>query len=280
MGLVDSLVSAGLSGVSKLFGKDPAEKMFKHSVQWRVEDANKAGVSPLFAMGAPVASPSTEVGGAAALGAMSQDLGRAAEAGMSGSGRAGNVSRMMETLSLRRADLENQVLEQQLINSKLATTRQVPSPSGPGGDRLLPGQGNSPLVKINPQDLTATRLGQSSEEPAPVPDRGFADTGTGFAPVLSRDMADRQADSVMEEMAWNVRNRLLPIFGANFNPPGGGKSDRGKIWAYDPLKSEYVQIDPNSWADRLRYSTPDGSSYPPIPRVSRKWGRGSSSYRR
>lgn len=57
--MFESIISAGTSLLGGLFGKSEAaanraaqEKYAKNSIQWRVEDAKKAGIHPLAAIGA------------------------------------------------------------------------------------------------------------------------------------------------------------------------------------------------------------------------------------
>lgn len=61
--MIGSLISAGTSLLGGLFGRSEAqanraaqEKYAKNSIQWRVEDAKKAGIHPLAALGAAGAS--------------------------------------------------------------------------------------------------------------------------------------------------------------------------------------------------------------------------------
>lgn len=252
-----SLFGAGASLLGGLFKpKDRSEEFAKKSIQWRVADARKAGIHPLYAMGAPTFSPAQSVDFGASIANAGQDVGRAIDAVQTTSQRGGEFEKAIQGLQLQRGSLENQLLQQQLLNAKVATIRQPGSPPPmPGDPMMLEGQGNSPLLKSVPQEVTNTRPGAPWQEPVAVPDLGYARTSTGWAPILSRDMADRQADSVMEEMAWNVRNRLMPTLGANFNPPFGGKTDKFDKWVYDPYRQEYVMV-PHSTESRWYYSHP------------------------
>lgn len=119
---VGPLISKGLGS---LFGmksdadaqKDLSEKFAKRSIQWRVKDAERAGVHPLYALGANVSmGPSLPIGGGA-FDEMGQGIGRAADALLSNEGRNASA---VERLALERAGLENELLRAQISNAKQA----------------------------------------------------------------------------------------------------------------------------------------------------------------
>lgn len=119
---VSPLISKGLGS---LFGiksaedkqKELSEKFAKRSIQWRVKDAERAGVHPLYALGANVSmGPSLPVGGGV-FDEMGQGIGRAADALLSNEGRNAST---VERLALERAGLENELLRAQIANAKQA----------------------------------------------------------------------------------------------------------------------------------------------------------------
>lgn len=106
----------------------------KKGIQWRVQDALKAGVHPLYALGAQTTSFSPiSVGSplADSIGQMGQDISRAVSVG----GNA--VDRKLQALQLERASLENDLLRTQIRNSSAPAV----GPAMPiGGQSVIDGQ--------------------------------------------------------------------------------------------------------------------------------------------
>lgn len=224
-------------------------------IQWRAADAKAAGIHPLAAMGAQTMSFSSNVGApqwsapkiaphsgssiGSALASAGQDLSRAFTATRTEVQRQEAVNKTATDLSLQRMGLENE-----LLASQIAKIRQpsVP-PSFPSSvPRLIPGQGNSPLVKDEPMKRTNVNPGAPSQEPAPVTDIGYTTTRTGYAPVYSKDAKDRLEEDEGGMLAWNLRNRLMPSFGLNYNIPGNAKQgEGGNYYFFNPFTQEYVR---------------------------------------
>lgn len=126
------------------------EEFAQHGIRWRVEDAKRAGIHPIYALGAsgPTYSP---VGlgqndTAAGFADAGQSFSRAIDATRPASERAEAFTEATQRLSLDRMDLENQ-----LLRSQIALVQQGGGhPSFPGSDYMIPGQGNSPVVMRNP----------------------------------------------------------------------------------------------------------------------------------
>lgn len=100
----------------------------QNGIRWRVEDAQRAGIHPLYALGAQThqASP-VHVG--TNFAAAGQDFSRAMEATRTGPER---VNAQLQALTLERAGLENELLRSQIAGSKAALLRQV-GPAMPDG---------------------------------------------------------------------------------------------------------------------------------------------------
>lgn len=107
------------------------QKEFAQSgVRWKVDDARAAGVHPLFALGASTHSFSpVSVGGSAdtsmgdAVASAGQNIGRAAQAGMTKEERAG--ASVLDALTIEKAGLENEMLRTQIRGLK---QKQLPPP--------------------------------------------------------------------------------------------------------------------------------------------------------
>lgn len=130
--MLGSLISGGLGLLGGLFAdKSQADanaqnikyqKQFaQEGIQWRVADAEKAGVHPLYALGAQTTAFSPTVVGSSgvgnALASAGQDIGRAIAAKSSTDELA-----PLRALTLERAGLENELLRQQIRNLSVAGT--------------------------------------------------------------------------------------------------------------------------------------------------------------
>lgn len=214
----------------------------KNGIQWKVEDAKKAGIHPLAALGAQTMSFSPISVGAdplgSALASSGQDVSRAINSTRSAGDRADAYTKTVQDLNLRRMGLENDLLASQIAKINQAG---IPPAIPKATDRyLLEGQGNTPLVDDNPMKRQMSSPGQPSIEAGAVPDTGFARTPTGWAPVMSADVQQRLEEDFLGGIAWNVRNRLMPMLDKHGgNPPNAIPKNPGEYWIYDPVMQEY-----------------------------------------
>lgn len=255
-----------ISGVSNLVGgymqaknqrrQEKLQKEFAQTgVQWKVADAKKAGINPYFALGANTTSYTPQSVGDMGFGAAGQDFGRAANAYENATGKAGKYSEAVQRLSLRRMELENQ-----LLASKIATTNQPGTPPGlpsSGNRYLLPGQSGSAatasgipgLIVDQPLKRTASAPEAPSQEPGAVTDVGFGRSPQGYPVTPSDNIKNKIEDMFLAQRAWELRNMVLPSFGLNYNPPPVPKGQKGKgYWWYHPVTQEYVwRKGPKPW---------------------------------
>lgn len=218
----------------------------QHGIQWRVEDAKRAGIHPIYALGGSGASFSPVsanfTGGTSAadsLGAAGQDIGRAFNATSTQSQRVNAFTAATQKLSLERAGLENEILRADLA-SKTGRLRQVAQPPMPAAKDpyLVPGQTQSGLVKSKPLDVAPGPANQPQSEGGAITDVGYARTKTGWTPVPSKDVKERIEDNFVQERLWDMRNNLLPSIGINTSPPPF-KAPPGKAWYFDVPRQEY-----------------------------------------
>lgn len=125
-----------------------AKEYATNAIQWKVEDAKKAGVHPLYALGAPSMSPpaSSIGGGSNAYSDMGQDISRALSAGMPRQGQVSAFDAAVQELTLKKFGLENELLAAQIARMKqdVFSKPAVPNvtlPSGAG--HFVPGQSSS-----------------------------------------------------------------------------------------------------------------------------------------
>lgn len=223
--------------------KDMQYDFAKNGVRWRVDDARNAGVHPLYALGANIASPSPSSVGtnlSSNFASMGQDIGRAVDATRTRDERASARAFESESraLQLENARLQNKYLETQIID----TQRRAANPAFPGGSPgLITGQGDShPTSRVIDAPLTRTTSapGKPNQEPAPVTETGYLRTQNGGQfPVRSKDATDRLDDDVIGNILWNIRNRLMPSFGGNYSAPDDTNF-------YNPATQQYERMDP------------------------------------
>lgn len=155
-----SLISAGANLLGGLFSSNSSKKaaeqnaalqreFAQNGIQWKVEDAKKAGIHPAFALGANTASASPSYVGDSSFGTgianAGQDLGRAINATRSSSDRVSAQVKTMNDLQLQNAALQNEQLAIQ--NAKLRASPNPPMPTS-GDTYNLDGQSASGLRSV------------------------------------------------------------------------------------------------------------------------------------
>lgn len=88
----------------------------QHGIRWKVADAKKAGIHPLYALGAQTTSYQPVQAGDLGLSQAGQDIGRAVDAGLSAREKATPYTRELANLSLERARIQNQILKAELAS--------------------------------------------------------------------------------------------------------------------------------------------------------------------
>lgn len=264
------LISAGASILGGLFGKSSADKaqemqaqhnaqqialqkeFAQSGIQWKVADAKKAGIHPLYALGAntasyaPVSSNfSADTSMASAMSSAGQDIGRAINATRNTGDRADAFTTAVQKLAVEKGGLENEILKLDLA-SKTARLRQQTNPPMPVGQRFLAGlegQSAAPDIKIEEKnERVSSDPSNPSKEAFAVPDVGHSRTaGGGYSAIPSKDVKERIEDNLVQEVLWAFRNNVLPSFGFNQSPPPHGTLPKGyDKWIYQPFKQEYT----------------------------------------
>lgn len=261
--MLGNLISAGTSILGGLLGKKSADEAREQSlalarenmalqrefaqsgIQWRVEDAKKAGIHPIYALGgagasfSPVSANFTaDTSVPNALAAAGQDIGRAVHATRTQKDRVGALSATAAKLQLEGAQLDND-LKRVEIASKTGRLRQgqVGPPNPVGANYLIPGQTESGEVKPKPLEVAPANKGAPSMEGGAITDVGQARTTQGWAPVPSKDVKERIEDNVFQEALHFYRNNVLPSLGQNLTPPFD--APKGKEWWFNTLRQEY-----------------------------------------
>lgn len=273
--LLGAIVGGASSIIGGILGNNSQEKanelnaMMQYKamtkgIQYRVADANKAGVHPLFALGAQTYNWQPSAVGSTALGEgianAGQQIGRAIDAGGSAGDRAANAALMK--LQIERAGLENILLAKQVSGQG-----QPMAPAAPAvGDRhLIPGQRQT-LVHAPSQaptsDLVVSQPNQvivadpnsigGSADPGTVNDLGFIKTRNGQIAVPGSDTKQLLEDSPYEWDHW-VRNSLLPRVGYDIKnaPRPTDSPGPNHHWELSTITGEWLPVrnnyDPDAW---------------------------------
>lgn len=252
--MLGALIAAGTSLASGLLQRSDnkkaqereyeRQKEFANSgIQWKVEDAKKAGIHPLYALGASTTSYSPQSVGDTGTGAMAQagqDVSRAIHATRTPAQRVDAFTRTTQQLTLEKMGLENQLLAAQV--AKVNQPATGPGLPGSESDYLISGQGNA----TNPATMleegfkrSPSRSGRPADELGTVSDRGFARTPHGgYAMVPSQDVKNRIEDMSLYEAQHFIRNNIMPMFSKNYQSPPFA-APAGKDWSYNALTGEY-----------------------------------------
>ena len=180
--MLGSLISAGanlLGGFLQGNRQDETNKMMladkaedraqqrefaQNSIQWKSQDAQKAGINPYYALGASTASYSPSAVGLSSDGGIgkgmsdsSQDIGRAVSATMDKGGKDDAFTLATKKLALEKGGLENQLLASQ-IRKNNQTGQKVSAPNLQKNPHLIDGQPATELVTpdgatVKPDDI-------------------------------------------------------------------------------------------------------------------------------
>lgn len=213
---------SGIMGSSAAKKQQKAQVQFaKNAIQWKTQDALKAGIHPLYALGAQTTSyQPVSVGGTSDLGSGIADAGKQIAQGMSASdapgGRPNALALELAKVQIEGAKIDNAIKGQELA-SKIATV----NPAGAAIPALqrwgMDGQGNSTAVPLNQRGIQESTRRDVREPGAPHtvagagPDVGFTQTATGgFNPIIPPELAESLESDQLGEIIWGLRNRLLP----------------------------------------------------------------------
>lgn len=260
MGFFDGGFGGAISGVGSLAGgivqgitsnnlankNIAAQKEFaQNGIRWRVEDAKRAGIHPLYALGAttnsfsPVSGYGGDFGLSDAAANFGQGLDRAAQAKMTKEERL-NVQAAQERqevfqladFNMRRqeSDARTMMYKSEALRNfaaskqVLANTGQPPAmpslrirPDGTVAGQTMTGQGDSApvssLIEVEPSKAETNAIGNVGTSAGSNPDLSFTRTNDGgYAPVRSQAIADRLDDDIIGTLAWYGRNYIPAYF--------------------------------------------------------------------
>lgn len=215
----------------------------QNGIRWKVEDAVKAGLHPLYALGAstqsfsPVSAGSNSLEPMDHLANMGQDITRAVASTRTAE------ERQMAGLQLQsaRLDIEGKALDNQIRASQLqkmaATGPAVPS----NQDNFVPGQGNSgKLMNVQPVKRGQSQPGALHQEAGWRQHVSQARTKTGLMPVIPDSLSESLEDDTAGHLLWTWRNRVMPNFGGKDSMPPLSQLPRGfGHWGWSHKSQEW-----------------------------------------
>lgn len=193
----------------------------QNGISWKVEDAKRAGIHPLYALGAQtssyspvsVGSQSTDFSGLASMG---QNIGRAID---STRDQSGKQAAALQT-AFAQTQLEGAKLDNDIKRAKLASDLAVGRSGNPGIPLAgqapgYDGQGNAITLDGNKIKLETRRDVTDPNEPSNVAGSGpsvawVKNPGGTYGVVMPPELAESFESDWLGSLDWQVRNRILP----------------------------------------------------------------------
>lgn len=239
--MLGALIGAGASLAGAAINKSNAEKQTalqkqfaQNTIQWKAADAEKAGISKLYALGANTTSYApVSVGGiGGGVADAGQNIGRAISATQSPLGRAGVLATEIAQTQLEGLKVDNDIKREELL-SKLATRTQAGQPPAILDSEttpVVPGQGNAG-IKLRKNLSPAGEYPHKSFGVSPEVDMWR--TKYGFTPEVPETLGEAQESQPMAAAQWFMRNKMMPAL-----------SDAYKTYPYEPPEGSYWQFNP------------------------------------
>lgn len=168
----------------------------QNGIRWRVDDAKKAGIHPLAALGTSTTpfQPAYSDNVPDSLRNMGQDIGRSITSTLTGKER---IDRRIAQISITRGELENELLRSQIQKEK----QTGPSlPSIGGGDPTI---NTNDRVQVNPAQQVVTEAGSNAKEAGAHPTYTFSMFEDGFIGVApTQNQKQLMEDDLHLESVW------------------------------------------------------------------------------
>jgi hypothetical protein len=252
-----------------------AQKEFaQNGIRWKVEDAKRAGIHPLYALGAstqgysPSGGYTGDYGISDAAAHLGQGYERAQQAKMTKEERDKQDVRdaiqdmaALEDLNQKRRlnDAQIRLANSEIFRNFALSTNALRKtglpPAMPGGlGGVIAGQGNSYATGQTTPEISSvvtSEKGTPSVQAGSPPDVRFYRTlSGGRAPLPTEDAGDAMDAALGAGLQWSFRNNLVPWL-ANFFPINDPHRLPGEY--YDLLTGEYRKKDSKrSFIDTLR----------------------------
>lgn len=267
----------------------------QQGLSWRVQDAIRSNVHPLYALGFQGPSPTPVSAGQqptdySFMGRMGQDIGRAVQATMTAKDRVADAMlRTEQALRLNNMGLQNELLAAQIrrANGQIGPPMPALGSRSPGG--VLSGDAQASVWgphEMKPPEVSSPMPGYRSVEAGPVRPQaqwGWLPDGRGVQPFPAK--LPGLEDDGMLQAEWYLRNRLNPWLHQERSSSRAGLP-HDKIWPgstgaywdenkggwYPLYAGEYPpdRYNPGSWLRRQVRSIPRADTRRP----SHTYGRG------
>lgn len=240
-----TLGSLALGGLGGIFGSRSDSKARKiqqqqfnaqmdESVQRRVADARKAGIHPLFALGASVgATPGSAVGGQGASNALNS-LSR---------------SLMEAQIAKTRAETQSEVASSQLLSARARAAQDLASRGLDTLSKVEAGEidAGNPKVEITPRQVTATKSTGVAAGTGPLKEEFINDDGRTIRTFSS----DSQMDELRQlDVARQMAQHAISDFMVGVDPKQVHKTIPGKLKSME--NQLYLKSTRNKVRNRLQ----------------------------
>lgn len=209
----------------------------KNALQWRAEDARKAGIHPLAAMGASTHSPSSHVsggGGMADVGSnlsqMGQDIGRAIRASTD------KYTREVQQINLENLRTDSAMKKLQYQQALKSANQQTPPPVPNPTQEQTNVSGHVDKIKSRVE----SSIGSGDVQAGQNPMWRWQKAGkNSYTLTLSEAAKQSMEDSPQE---WIQQYRMF-MHGDKYSKPF--KAPKGKIWEYSRADQTVRLVDKN-----------------------------------
>lgn len=227
------IAGAGISAVGSLLGgalgmsssnsaakKNAAmqREFAQNGIQWKVADAKKAGIHPLYALGAQTMTPTPSYIGDNSMGnaisqatqSMGQGLTRSKMATLDSQTRS--IALNLSQEQLKNAKIKNEMDTLALLSER----RRLAANNNPPMPNVLPSNQQTKVVPL--QRTSSPSPDKQFQEAGNIASTGFAVTPKGLTPVPSNDVKQRIEDQIIPEMIWAAQNYVQPNFNDKNKP--------------------------------------------------------------
>lgn len=220
------------------------KEALQNSVQWRVADAEKAGIHPGLALGmqpmqiAPSYMPATRSRDHSLMGEMGQNVSRAIQSMQTARERKDALwnAEVINKLSIERASLENDLLRTQIARN---SADQI---GPPAPELTMGGMAPSP-ARVQPRPATP-RINSAHDiarEAGNITSYRYArNPSGGLGVVRSSDMQEALEDDFFGNVDWWARHRVAPAL-SGLRPPSTREFPLppGQFWKWDAMRQEF-----------------------------------------